>query len=164
MWKTSVGHVLTGHVLTVSNGEPCEAHYMIDCSDDWVTRELNIQLMIGMSTRRLVVRHSDGRWTRDHESITGLEDVRDVDLAFTPATNTLPLRRLALELGESRDVAAVWVHFPELTTECLEQRYTRIGTSTYRYESGGGAFTAVLDVDEYGMVVRYGDLWERVAP
>jgi hypothetical protein len=87
----------------------------------------------------------------------------DVDLAFTPATNILPLRRLGLAVGESREVTAAWIRFPDLSVEPLPQRYTRLDERRVRYESRGGAFTAELEVDELGLVVRYPPLWERVA-
>jgi hypothetical protein len=87
----------------------------------------------------------------------------DVDLAFTPATNILPLRRLGLAVGESREMTAAWVRFPDLSIEPLAQRYTRLDERRVRYESRGGAFTAELEVDELGLVVRYPPLWERVA-
>jgi uncharacterized protein len=87
----------------------------------------------------------------------------DVDLAFTPATNILPLRRLGLAAGESGEMTAAWVRFPALSIEPLPQRYTRLDARRVRYESRGGAFTAELEVDELGLVVRYPPLWERVA-
>jgi hypothetical protein len=87
----------------------------------------------------------------------------DVDLAFTPATNILPLRRLDLAVGESREMTAAWVRFPELSVEPLAQRYTRLDERRVRYESRDGSFTAELEVDELGLVVSYPPLWERVA-
>jgi len=95
--------------------------------------------------------------------IPGVAGCLDVDLAFTPATNILPLRRLALAVGESREVTAAWIRFPDLSVEPLPQRYTRRDDRLVRYESRGGAFTAELEVDELGLVVRYPPLWERVA-
>ena len=34
--------------------------------------------------------------------------------AVTPATNTLPIRRLNLQIGGSKSVIAAWVKFPDL--------------------------------------------------
>ena len=59
---------------------------------------------------------------------------------------------------------AVWVRFPDLSVEALPQRYTRLDQRRYRYESDNGAFTTEIDVDDVGLVVRYGDMWERLAP
>lgn len=99
------------------------------------------------------------RW----DAVAGLDGLRDVDLGFTPATNTLPMRRLALEVGESAEVDAVWVRFPELEVARLPQRYTRLEGMRYRYESAGGAFLAELEVDANGLVIRYGKYRERLA-
>jgi hypothetical protein len=82
-----------------------------------------------------------------------------VDLGFTPSTNTLPIRRLTLAVGASAPVRAAWLRFPELTLESLEQVYLRTAERTYRYESAGGQFVAVLEVGAAGLVSRYGDYW-----
>ncbi len=73
----------------------------------------------------------------------------------------LPIRRLALATGESRDVSAVWVRFPSLAVERLEQTYERLEERRYRYRSG--SFTAELVVDDDGMVLQYGVDWKVVA-
>ncbi len=88
----------------------------------------------------------------------------DVDLSWSPSTNTLPIRRLGLEVGQaSAALTAAWVRFPDLALIPLEQEYRRLSDRRYRYTSRGGAFTAEIDVDEHGLVVNYGDFWKRVA-
>jgi hypothetical protein len=69
---------------------------------------------------------------------------------------------LRLQPGQSADVTAAWIRLPALTVEPLAQQYTRTGEHSYRYASRGGAFTADLTVDDFGLVVRYGEYWERV--
>ena len=86
----------------------------------------------------------------------------DVDLSVTPATNTLPIRRLNLEVGSSVSVIAAWVKFPELTVEPLSQRYTRLRKDSYRYESNTGS-SAQIAVDDLGLVTAYPSGWERIA-
>jgi len=86
----------------------------------------------------------------------------DVDLAVTPATNTLPIRRLDLGMSKSESVTASWIKFPELTVEPLSQRYTRTAKNIYRYESDTG-FSADIQFDDLGLVVAYPGGWERVA-
>ncbi len=97
------------------------------------------------------------------QPVPAIEGLVDVDLGFTPATNTLPIRRLTRAVGEAVDVTAAWVRFPELTVEPLPQRYVRLDERRYRYASSGGAFVAELEVDDLGLVVRYEGGWERVA-
>ena len=85
----------------------------------------------------------------------------DVDLAVTPATNTLPVRRLELGIGKSEAIVASWVKFPELTVQPLSQRYTRLTKNTYHYESSTG-FSADIVVDDLGLVTTYPGGWERI--
>jgi hypothetical protein len=85
-----------------------------------------------------------------------------VDLAFTPATNLLPIRRLSLATGEQAAVRAAWLSFPGFALEPLDQVYRRTGPAAYRYESQGGAFATDLEVDADGFVRRYGGAWELV--
>jgi hypothetical protein len=158
------GFVLEGRVLMVVDRAPAEAHYSVHCGPDWITRHAHVEVIQGLTTRRLHVRRDEReRWWADDRPIPGVDGVQDVDLAFTPCTNTLPIRRMTLAIGESRPSDAVWVRFPELTCERLLQRYTRVDGLLYRYESNGGGFAADIHVDDHGVVTRYGDLWERVA-
>jgi len=80
----------------------------------------------------------------------------------TPATNTLPIRRLNLEVGQSQQVTAAWLKFPELKLEILFQLYTRLSPQRYRYQSGT-SFSAELLVDDLGLVTVYPGGWERTA-
>jgi hypothetical protein len=117
-----------------------------------------------------LLRHADGAWRwklnwDEEREVPELSDCIDVDLGCTPSTNTLPIRRLNLEIGESREVTAAWVRFPALSVQPLRQRYTRLGEHAYRYESGNDAytFTADLAVDDLGLVTSYPPAWQRIA-
>jgi hypothetical protein len=88
--------------------------------------------------------------------VTGCDDV---DFEFSPSTNTLPIRRLNLGVGESTAVRAAWLRFPSLALEPFEQTYTRTGETTYRFESGDGRFTRDLTVNDAGFVLDYPGLW-----
>ena len=91
----------------------------------------------------------------------GFSDCVDVDLGFTPATNTLPIRRLRLAVGGKREIAVAWLRWPELRLERALQRYERLAEDRYRYSSNG--FSAELVVDEHGLVVDYEGLWRAIA-
>ena len=110
-----------------------------------------------------IARSPSGKWTVGGERATSLDGCDDIDLAFSPATNLLPLRRLDLPVGASAAVRAAWVRFPELTTEVLEQVYTRLSPERYLYESAGGSFRRELVVDPVGFVLDYPGLWRAEA-
>jgi len=104
---------------------------------------------------------AEGRWRSGGEELPAVAGCLDVDLSLTPATNTLPLRRLPLAPGESREVAAAWVLFPSLEVKPLAQTYTRLDAHRLRYESATG-FSTEIEVDDSDLVVRYPPFWERV--
>jgi hypothetical protein len=97
------------------------------------------------------------------DDLAALHGLVDVDLGFSPVTNTLPIRRLEPAIGEVVAVTAAWVRFPELTIEPLPQRYVRLAERRYRYESAGGAFVAEIEVDDLGLVTTYEGGWRRIA-
>jgi|TARA_Y100000780_G_scaffold231198_1_gene255887 hypothetical protein len=88
-------------------------------------------------------------------------------VALTPATNTLPIKRLNLGVGESRDIAAAYVPLPDqidgdFLPQRAQQRYTcLVPNQKYRYEGIFRNFKAELEVDEYGLVIDYPDTFRR---
>lgn len=100
-----------------------------------------------------------GEWILNGTAQTVVKGCIDVDLNFSPSTNLLPIRRLALNVGDQRGVRAAWLRFPSFALEPLDQTYSRIAERVYRYESAGGRFVAQIEVDDNGLPLRYGDLW-----
>ncbi len=151
---------LQGTVLVEESGRPCRLDYAVVCDREWRTQWARVSGWIGSAlvTQRLA-RSPSGEWRQNGEVRAGVLGCVDLDLAFSPATNLLPIRRLALAVGAGETVRAAWLRFPDFQLVPLEQRYTRTGEQEYRYESGNGAFTAGISVDGDGLVVRYGALW-----
>ncbi len=105
-------------------------------------------------------RTADGLWTLNGEAVTGLDDCVDLDLGFTPSTNTFPLRRLALPVGKAADVPAAWLDIASGALERLTQRYERRSETTYWYEAPRFEYAALLEVEPNGFVRSYPGLWE----
>ena len=102
---------------------------------------------------------SNHHWRLKKEECADVTGCIDLDLNFSPLTNTLPIRRLNLVVGQRADVRAAWLRFPSFTLEPLEQVYRRVKTSKYRYESAGSGFVAELEVDKTGLVTHYPNFW-----
>lgn len=155
---------LTGTVVTVDDGRPCALEYAVACDALWRTREARVTGWLGRTPVAVELRaDGEGSWWRDGAPQPAVDGCLDVDLGFSPSTNTLPIRRLALAAGAGASVRAAWLRFPDFTLEPLEQRYTRTGESLYRYESAGGRFVAELETGAGSLVSRYGDYWRAEA-
>ena len=119
--------------------------------------------------RNLVRLEADGagRWLMNGLPVPLLDGCIDVDIAATPFTNTFPIRRLGLDIGESATVSAAWVSIPELEVERLLQTYTRLpgGETLHRYEYRDPRFGGFeLTVDDEGVVVEYAGFARRLGP
>ena len=161
--STGSGWRLTGELDVEEAGLAARLRYVIECDAQWRTRSALIEGEAGgQPVRFALVADGGGNWTRDGVPVPEVAGAMDVDLGFTPATNTLPIRRLALGVGESAPVRSAWLRFPELRFEPLEQTYTREAEQTFRYHAlvDGEPFIARLDTDAFGRVVRYEGLWE----
>jgi uncharacterized protein len=117
-----------------------------------------------------ITRNDDGVWLADDGSGGARIDAGaalDVDLAFSPVLNSLPIRRLALHREKSEHtLPMVFVALPEATVEPTEQVYTTVRTGTggepavVRFSEED--FTADITVDADGMVVDYPGIALRV--
>jgi uncharacterized protein len=164
LWRIAEGWLLKGTVVGVSQDHrPMLAYYEIHCDDNWLTHRVHVERTIGKDSKALsLVVESRGVWLSSGQELPKLRGCLDIDLAVTPATNTIPIRRLGLQIGHKEAVVAAWVKFSELTVQPLSQRYTRIAANTYHYESNTG-FSAEIVVDDLGLVTTYSGAWERIA-
>jgi hypothetical protein len=90
------------------------------------------------------------------------DDVLDLDLQASPLFNSLPALRDGLhEGGDAREYTMAFVRVPELAVERSVQRYVPLERGVVRYRSG--TFTADIEFDADGFVVRYPGLAERVS-
>ncbi|WP_336031363.1 putative glycolipid-binding domain-containing protein [Geodermatophilus sp. FMUSA9-8] len=138
--------------------------FRVEVDDAWATRSVEVTAVSAAGERRLVLAAGDDRrWTRDGEPDPALDGCVDVDVAATPLTNTLPIRRLAgLAAGEEVVTPVAWVDVPALGVTRVDQTYRRLGERSWRYsDDAHGAFE--LTVDDDGLVVDYTGMSTRVA-
>jgi hypothetical protein len=78
----------------------------------------------------------------DGELVSQLDGCTDVDFGWTPATNTVPIRRLGLEVGQRASITAAWIRFPELDVVASEQWYRDLESAPADSRSAGSWMTA----------------------
>jgi len=153
---------LDGRIETDFGQGPARIRYRISLDEAWRTQAAWATLREGPDRRRieLFVRdHTD--WFVNGAEQANLRGCIDLDLEATPATNTIPIRRLDLKVGEARAIRVAWIRFPELRVEPVDQRYARGALRRYRFENVDSGYTTELKVDEEGLVLEYPGLWTR---
>jgi len=164
-----VGETSTENSVATMSAEGCHVdgtidgatplRYSIDTDARWATRVVRVA-----TDEVSLVLFADGRgnWTEgDGRVLDRLAGALDVDIAATPFTNTLPIWRLGLGIGESADIVTAYIDVPALTVQSDPQRYTRLDERSYRYESRDSGFARDITVDDAGFVVDYPGLFRR---
>lgn len=154
------GWRLEGTAVFLHEKHSCRLDYAVHCNSRWETTKAHVTGWIGEhSVHCDIVVDSDRQWRLNGIVIPEVAGCIDVDLNFSPSTNTLPIRRLHLPKGAQAEVQAAWLRFPSFRLERLSQRYRRLGDMQYRYESVDGKFVRDLAVNEAGLVTLYPDFW-----
>lgn len=186
-WQAEDGHGLEGTRLLLGTGgfralgrmirsDPAgdfTASYRLVVADDGRVERLSVTSATAQRERHLTMnRTEDGFWLLD----TGSGGTRgpfdgavDIDLAFSPLFNTIPIRRLGLqrEAGE-HTLPMVFVSLPELDVQAVEQHYRTVSVLDAAGEAKVGFrwndFHADLTVDADGVVQHYPGLATRLQP
>src|SRR5215470_7653575 len=157
---------------------PFTCRYELYTDDTWATARFEATVEGPGFVRQTRLERAAGRWRvtateqgdldaallaagHARTGLPGIEDPTDlaaavdVDLGYSPLTNTLPIRRLNLlgAVGTTSTITAAWVLLPSLQVVAAEQTYTVMADDQVRYSSG--SFTADLVVDAQGYVTHY---------
>jgi hypothetical protein len=192
-WRTETARVeLEDGVLRATGTQlaidplPYRLDYRLDASGEgYVTRSLRLEAVgEGWERQLRLERDPGGEWTAEvggegeadlpapGGDTSGLGDALDIDLGFSPLTNSMPVLRHGLHRREGEvDFVMAWISVPDLSIHALPQRYRHVGGaeggSTVRYasvEDGRETFTADLELDPNALVRHYPGLARRVSP
>lgn len=177
LWSKGFEHLGREHVVVAKEtadsallafteeGVPFRLAYSLRWDARGHLLEAKLNALLGSETRHLWLKSDgEGHWRRDDwEDLPALSGCIDIDIWPTPLTNSFPIWRSQLRIGERREFLMAWVSAPELTVKAKPQAYTRLQEHLYLFESlDGSAFRAELTVDEEGFVINYPDLFCRV--
>lgn len=160
--KEARGWRFAGMLIVKPKANPFGVRYEILVDKRFKTRSLNVEKTESGLESRKKIESRRGAWLVDGRERSDLSECTDVDMEASPVTNTIPIRRTQLKLGQKVNLAVVWVRFPTLEVTLLKQSYERLTARRYLYTSASG-FSAELEVDDFGLVARYGDTWKEIS-
>jgi uncharacterized protein len=157
---TDAGYLLLGHAQYQDPAGAVDLHYSVQTSPTWVTERAHLEGAgpLGLFTFDIAV-HPGRLWHLNRQPFPEVTGCIDIDLNFTPATNLLPIRRLALTPGSSAEVVAAWFQFPEPRLKPLHQLYRHLGTDRYDYRCPDVPLGCILETNADGFVTSYPPLW-----
>lgn len=138
--------------------------YRVKCDLQW--RTLHAWLKVTGGPELELHGDGEGNWRDGHGLVLpSLTGCIDIDIAATPFTNTLPIRRLQLAKGVREPITVVFISTPDLQVSRVAQAYTCIESgSEYRYEGIDTGFAAELTVDADALVIDYPMMFARTWP
>lgn len=150
-------------VIGDRGNKPYGVRYRIDCDVRWRVLSFLVETMAG---ERLALKSDgNGNWqTADGAPLPAYDGCIDIDLAGTPFTNTLPIRRLGLAPKDGTvNLTMLYIPFDTFEPFPDGQNYTCLEEDRlYRYEANDRSFAADLPVDEDGLVTDYPTLFKRL--
>ncbi|MHA6619416.1 putative glycolipid-binding domain-containing protein [Pseudonocardia sp. DLS-67] len=165
-----------GRMVRVELDGGFTSSYRLVVGDDGALSRLSVTSATAERERHLTInRTDDGVWLLDTGAGSGAvrDDCAgavDVDLAYSPMFNAIPIRRLGLhrQAGE-HTLPMVFVSLPDLEVRVVEQTYrtvSELDERTGHAEIGfrWGDFSADLVVDAEGVVTTYPGLARRLEP
>ena len=165
------------HVLVVGNtadssllafdedGEPFRLAYRLRWDDAGLLQQAALEASKNLQVRSLSLQTDGrGRWRNSlGEHLSHLDGCIDIDIWPTPLTNSFPIWRSQLKIGQRQEYRMAWVSAPDLQVVAKSQAYTRLEDRLYLFESlDGTGFKATLPVDQDGFVTDYPELFRRV--
>jgi hypothetical protein len=161
------GNTADSSLLAVDeDGEPFRLTYRLRWDDSGLIQRAELETSKGAQARALSLQaDGHGRWSSaQSEHLPQLDGCIDIDIWPTPLTNSFPIWRSHLQIGQRQEFRMAWVSAPDLTVVAKPQAYTRLEERLYLFESlDGTGFKATLPVDEYGLVIDYPELFVRVS-
>ncbi|KKB06790.1 hypothetical protein VE25_21015 [Devosia geojensis] len=147
-------------VIVSENERRFAASYTVSLSLDWLFREVDIETVEG--TRLNLTRDPLGNWTADGIALPELGGCVDIDMSASAFTNSLPIRRVGMQVNEPQRFDMAWIPLDTLKPFPDGQIYTALGEGTYRYQSEASGFEGRITVDSDGLILKYDPLFERV--
>lgn len=156
---------LSGTSVGVEDGLAWSFRYELEIDAKWHAHRGTIRSADG--GRLTLASEEPGRWLVDGVPDPALDGCLDIDLEGSALTNTAPVHRLGLAVGERAEAPAVYVRTNTLRVERLDQTYRRLPYDgegfALEYTSPRFGYRATLTFAADGLVTDYPGIAVRVA-
>ena len=161
---TSTGSEISSVVIGVVEHKIFTLEYNLKINPHWETEQVEIKTTIeGLAKSFIFKSDGKGNWQQNGHILEQFDGCIDIDIPLTPFTNTLPIKRLRLEIGQAQVIKVVYLDLLRNNIKPVTQKYARLSDREYKYQNVPNDFEAIITVDESGFVLDYPSLFERIA-
>jgi uncharacterized protein len=156
--------ILEGATVGVEQGVAWSIHYVLHIAGNWHVQRATVS---DNRRNRLEIESDDaGSWRVNGQLRPELQGCLDLDFEASVVTNTLPIHRLGLAVGQRGESAAAYIRIQDLAVERLDQQYRRLPDERnellFEYESPRFGYHDTLHFGPDGLVVTYPGIGARV--
>ena len=156
------GVLADGLVISVEEQRVFRLRYQVRCDSKWQCLSSELELLAEPKKKLILTKKLGRDWLRNGKVIAGTRDCIDIDIAATPFTNTLPIRRLGLRQDQTAEISALYIQVPDFAISVVQQRYRCLRElGAYTYQGLDGKEYRV-EVDAEGVVTDYEGIFKRV--
>ncbi len=161
----------TGSIVAAAAEEApaYSASYSLATDEVGMIGRLTVRITTASGERHVALsRSEEGIWLVDHGAgavRTDFDGAADIDVAYSPLFNALPVRRLGLHRSAAEhELPMVFVDLPSLEVGLTRQTYRTVSVGPERsvVSFASERFVAELTVDSEGLVIDYPGLAKRL--
>ncbi len=146
------GYLIDG---SSTDGDLNILRYRIRARDDGTTRRVRI----GAKSRIFVRRAPDDTWMLNGTAVPAVTGAKDIYFGFSPATFTLPIRRLKLGVGDEAEILVARLDLENVQLKPLHLVVRRTANNEYEWLETETNTTSYLSVDAQGIVRTHKGHW-----
>lgn len=152
-----------GYITGEGYEKPWQVNYTLTLNPRWEAQTVFIEVMSEQNYTISLHKNELQQWMNEKgEHLAAFDGCVDVDISFTPFTNSLPINRLQLTKGEGQDIRVVYVDVRNGVIKTVKQRYLNKGNQIYKYENEDSGYISELIIDKDGYVVDYPGIWQQI--
>ncbi len=157
------GFKIASEIVGNYEGETYMVNYLINTDNQWNIQDFEIRCDIQGEIKRFYGQKNGLDWLINGQIEPCFAGFNYIDISITPLTNTLPIKRLALNVNESKDINVIYIDILNGSIKPVRERYTKISKDHYRYENLESTFASAILIDRNGIVKTYPGHFELVA-
>jgi uncharacterized protein len=162
--ETESGVEITSVIVGAYQNMIYRVDYTLKTTKTWETIFLKVDTQHRNQRQHLTFQaNGKGNWIVNGQAEQKLDGCFDVDIPLTPFTNSLPINRLKLTHDQEQQIKVIYCDLLYNNVTAVTQKYVRLSETIYHYQNVPNDFEAKIEVDQYGFVVDYPELFVRTS-
>lgn len=159
--QSADGFTVHSNITGTMDGKPVTFRYYIRLDTSWTVREFFAENLSDKNPFLIHALHqSPGKWLDKNGSpLPQFDGCIDIDIFPTPFTNSLPLKREPIHIGQHSEFNALWVDLREGVARKARQRYSRLSEFKFQFKSLDTGFTETIEFTSDFFVAHYPGLF-----